>query len=216
MPAQLVLASASPRRLELLEKVGFSVKAMPATIDESQHIDEMPDTFVKRIARAKVLSVVDRIQQTLYTDPEQARIQRGLRRDVPLRWVLGADTVVVIDNEVVGKPSDHNHAVEILTRLQGREHYVLTGFCLFDMQKSKEGLQAVQTNVRMKEMTVKEIERYLTVGESMDKAGAYAIQGVGMYLVDSLVGSYTNVVGLPICQVVEMMDEMNARDILPY
>ena len=216
MPAQLVLASASPRRLELLEKVGFSVKAMPAIIDESQHLDEMPDTFVKRVARAKVLTVVDRIQQTLYTDPEQARIQRGLRRDVPLRWVLGADTVVVIDNDIIGKPTDHAHAVEILTRLQGREHYVLTGFCLYDMQKSKEGLQAVQTNVRMKEMSVKEIERYLTVGESMDKAGAYAIQGVGMYLIDSLVGGYTNVVGLPVCQVVEMMDEMNARDILPY
>lgn len=216
MPAQLVLASASPRRQELLDKVGFSVKAMPAIIDETQHLDEMPDTFVKRVARAKVLSVVDRIQQTLYTDPEQARIQRGLRRDVPLRWVLGADTVVVIDNDIIGKPDDHNHAIEILSRLQGNEHYVLTGFCLYDMQKSKEGLQAVQTNVRMKSMSRKEIERYLSVGESMDKAGAYAIQGVGLYMIDSIVGSYTNVVGLPVCQVVEMMDEMNARDILPW
>jgi len=216
MPAQLVLASASPRRLELLEKVGFAVKAMPAVIDESPHLDEMPDTFVKRIARSKVLTVVDRIQQTLYTDPDQLRLQRGLRRDTPLRWVLGADTVVVVDNDILGKPADHVEAAEMLTRLQGREHYVLTGFCLYDMQKSKEGIQAVQTNVRMKAMSPKEIEKYLSVGESMDKAGAYAIQGIGSYLVDSLVGSYTNVVGLPVCQVVEMMDEMNAHDILPY
>lgn len=216
MPAQLVLASASPRRLELLEKVGFAVKAMPAVIDESPHLDEMPDTYVKRIARSKVLTVVDRIQQTLYTDPDQLRLQRGLRRDTPLRWVLGADTVVVVDQDILGKPADHAEAAEMLGRIQGREHYVLTGFCLYDMQKSKEGLQAVQTNVRMKAMSPKEIEKYLSVGESMDKAGAYAIQGIGSYLVDSLVGSYTNVVGLPVCQVVEMMDEMNAHDILPY
>lgn len=216
MPAQLVLASASPRRLELLEKVGFSVKTMPAIIDESVHLDELPDTFVKRVARSKVLSVVDRIQQTLYTDPEQARIQRSLRRDVPLRWVLGADTVVVLENDIICKPDDNAHAADILESLQGREHEVLTGFCLYDMQKSKEGLQAVQTSVRMKAMSAEEIERYLAVGESMDKAGAYAIQEVGSYLIDSIVGSYTNVVGLPICQIVEMMDEMSARDILPW
>jgi len=216
MPAQLVLASASPRRLELLEKVGFAVKAMPAVIDESAHLNETPDTYVKRIARTKVLTVVDRIQQTLYTDQDQLRLQRGLRRDTPLRWVLGADTVVVVDEEILGKPADHTEAAEMLTKIQGREHFVLTGFCLYDMQKSKEGIQAVQTNVRMKAMSSREIERYLSVGESMDKAGSYAIQGVGSYLVDSLVGSYTNVVGLPVCQVVEMMDEMNAHDILPY
>lgn len=216
MPAQLVLASASPRRLELLEKVGFSVKAMPAVVDESSHLDEAPDTFVKRVARSKVLTVVDRIQQTLYPDPEQIRLQRGLRRDTPLRWVLGADTVVVLENDILGKPDDHDHGMEMLTMLQGREHYVLTGFCLYDMQKSKEGIQAVHTHVRMKAMNKREIERYLSVGESMDKAGSYAIQGVGAYLIDSIVGSYTNVVGLPVCQVVEMMDEMGAHDILPY
>jgi septum formation protein len=84
------------------------------------------------------------------------------------------------------------------------------------MRKSKEGTQAVTTLVRMKQMTLNEIEKYLAVGESMDKAGAYAIQGVGSYLIDSLVGSYTNVVGLPLCQVVEMMQEMGADDILPF
>ncbi|MBP7160599.1 Maf family protein, partial [Myxococcota bacterium] len=92
----------------------------------------------------------------------------------------------------------------------------VTAFCLCDMRKSKEGTQVVTTLVRMKQMTLNEIEKYLAVGESMDKAGAYAIQGVGSYLIDSLVGSYTNVVGLPLCQVVEMMQEMGADDILPF
>jgi septum formation protein len=101
-------------------------------------------------------------------------------------------------------------------RLQGQEHYVITGFCLYDIRKSKEGLQAVTTVVRMKDMTRNEIVKYLSVGESMDKAGSYAIQGVGGYLIDTVQGSYTNVVGLPLCQVVEMMGEMGGDDILPF
>ena len=93
---------------------------------------------------------------------------------------------------------------------------MLTGFCLYDMRKNKEGIQAVTTQVRFKPMTRVEVEKYLSVGESMDKAGSYAIQGVGGYIIDSLVGSYTNVVGLPLCQVVEMMVEMGGSDILPF
>lgn len=215
MPTQLVLASASPRRKELLEKVGFSVKTMPATVDERPLTDETPETFVKRMARSKVLAVVDRIQATLYPDSE-ARVQRGMLRESPLRWVLGADTIVVLENEILGKPADHDEAAAMLSRIQGTEHYVLTGFCLYDMRKSKEGIQAVNTAVRVKRMSRTEIEKYLSVGESMDKAGSYAIQGVGAYLVDGIVGSYTNVVGLPVCQVVEMMAEMGATDILPF
>ena len=216
MPGQLVLASASPRRKELLEEVGFSVKPMPSTVDEERQLTEPPETFVKRMARSKVLTVVERIQQTLYPDGETARMGARLSRETPLRWVLGADTVVVLGDEILGKPEDHEDAAAMLARLQGCEHYVLTGFCLYDMRKNKEGLQAVTTQVRFKPMTRVEIEKYLSVGESMDKAGSYAIQGVGGYIVDSLVGSYTNVVGLPLCQVVEMMVEMGATDILPF
>lgn len=216
MPGQLVLASASPRRRELLERVGFSVKPMPATVDETPLADETAEVYVRRIARAKVMTVVERIQQTLYPDAEPGRPARSVLRDAPLRWVLGADTVVVLGNEVLGKPRDHDEAVFMLQQLQGNEHYVLTAFCLYDLRKSKEGTQAVTTQVRMKRMTRVEIEKYISVGESMDKAGAYAIQGVGAYLVDSIAGSYTNVVGLPLCQVVEMMTEMGAEDILPF
>jgi septum formation protein len=213
MPSQLVLASASERRKELLEKTGFTVKPMPAEIDETQLPDETPDAYVKRLARLKVLKVVDRIQSTLYPEPGATFIYS---RESPLRWVLGADTIVVLDNLVLGKPQSHEDAVEMLMSLQGREHIVITGFCLYDMKKSKEGLQSVQTIVKFKKMTRGEIEKYVGVGESMDKAGAYAIQGVGAYLVESIYGSYTNVVGLPLCQVIEMMEEMGARDILPY
>ena len=216
MPGQLVLASASPRRKEMLERVGFSIKLMPASIDEDRFQEEAPEPYVKRMARTKVLAVVERIQQTLYPDTEGGRVPRGLMRDTPLRWVLGADTAGVVGSDVLGKPRDHDEAVEMLARLQGTEHMVVTGFCLYDMKKSKEGLQAVPTMVRLKRMSPAEVEKYLSVGESMDKAGAYAIQGVGAYVVDGITGSYTNVVGLPVCQVVEMMEEMGATDIMPF
>ncbi len=217
MPSQLVLASTSPRRRELLERVGFVVKPMSVAIDETPHTDESPEIYVKRMARFKVLSVVDRIQQTLYPDLETVKVQRSSTlRDTPLRWVLGADTVVVLDREILGKPVDHDDAARMLTALQGQEHVVITGFCLYDMRKSKEGIQTVHTSVRIKKMERAEIVKYLSVGESMDKAGAYAIQGVGAYLVDAISGSYTNVVGLPVCQVVEMMEEMGGTDVIPY
>lgn len=218
MPGQLVLASASLRRKELLEMVGFAVKQMPSQMDETPFPDEVPEVFVKRMARGKVLTVVERIQQTLYPESEAARVDLGGRmtRESPLRWVLGADTAVVLDGKILGKPADHEEAAEMLRALQGREHLVTTGFCLVDMRKSKEGIQAIHTVVRFKRMNRQEIEKYLSVGESMDKAGAYAIQGVGAYLVDSIHGSYTNVVGLPLCQVVEMMEEMGAHDIMPF
>lgn len=218
MPGQLVLASASARRKELLELAGFSVKPMPVQIDESPLPEESPETYVKRIARAKVLAVVERIQQTMYPELEIVRLDIGGRmgRESPLRWVLGADTVVVLDGRMLGKPVDHEEALAMLQALQGREHVVTTGFCLYDMRKSKEGIQAVHTVVKFKKMTNSEIERYLGVGESMDKAGAYAIQGVGAYFVEAINGSYTNVVGLPLCQVVEMMEEMGAYDIMPF
>jgi len=217
MPGQLVLASASPRRKELLEKVGFSVKAMSVPIEESPRPEEGPEAYVKRMARGKVLAVVQRIQETLYPEPEAtARLARTYSRETPLRWVLGADTAVVLGNEVLGKPSDHAHAAAMLSHLQGNEHIVITGFCLYDMRKSKEGIQAVHTLVRLKRMTPAEIEKYLSIGESMDKAGAYAIQGVGAYLVEGITGSYTNVVGLPLCQVIEMMEEMGATDVMPF
>ncbi|HRE88340.1 MAG TPA: Maf family protein [Myxococcota bacterium] len=217
MAVPVILASSSPRRKELLERLGFTVKVIPPNVDEVRLENEGPENFVKRMARSKVLAVVDRLAQTLYTD-----VETGVRRTVSAgrtqdaRWVIGADTVIVMGDLILGKPKDTAEAAEMLHRLSNNSHRVITGFCIHDLRKNKEGVQAVSTEVRFKRLTASEIEKYIAVGESMDKAGAYAVQGVGAYLVDSIVGSYTNVVGLPLCQTVEMMEEMGAHDILPY
>lgn len=217
MAVPVILASSSPRRKELLERLGFTVKVIPPAVDEVRLENEGPENFVKRMARSKVLAVVERLSQTLYTD-----VETGIRRTSPsgrtqdARWVIGADTIIVFGDHILGKPKDTAEAAEMLHRLSNNSHRVITGFCIHDLRKNKEGVQAVATEVRFKRLTATEIEKYIAVGESMDKAGAYAVQGVGAYLVDSIVGSYTNVVGLPLCQTVEMMEEMGAHDILPY
>lgn len=220
MAVPVILASASPRRKELLERLGFTVKVIPPSIDEVRNEGENAENFVKRMARAKCLAVVERMQQSMYADGGDgpARRPTGLpgSRNQETRWVISADTVVVMGDLILGKPRDTADAADMLQKLSNNTHRVITGFCVHDLRKNKEGVQAVGTDVRFKRILASEIEKYIAVGESMDKAGAYAIQGVGAYLVDSIVGSYTNVVGLPLCQVVEMMEEMGAHDILPY
>ena len=220
MAVQIILASASPRRKELLERLGFTVKVIPSSIDESRMEGESPENYVKRLARSKCLTVVNRLQTTLYPTsspetPPQRTTAIGGRHSEP-RWVIGADTCVVLGDTIMGKPKDTSEAASMLTQLSGKRHRVISGFCIHDLKKDKEGVQAVSTEVLFKTLTAPEIEKYITVGESMDKAGSYAVQGVGAYLVDSVVGSYTNVVGLPLCQMVEMMEEMGAHDVLPY
>ena len=219
MPEQVILASASPRRKDLLEGLGFSVKIVPSNMEETMRKDESPDNFVKRMAREKVLTVVSRLKQTMLpehfaggTDEDFKRIEQY----IPARWVVGADTIVVVDNEILGKPLDNEEAFIMLQRLSGRTHTVITGFCIYDILKDKEGIQAVITKVRFKKLANREIEKYVSLGEGLDKAGSYAIQGAGAYLVETIDGSYTNVVGLPLCQLVEIMQEMRADDVLPF
>ena len=219
MPEQIILASASPRRRELLEGLGFQVKVMPPNVPEEIRPDELPENFVKRVAREKVLAVVERLKATaLPEDHKQLPYTqaRAIERFTNVRWIVGADTVVVAGDEIMGKPRDNDEAARMLNSLSGRDHVVITGFCLYDLVKNREGLQAVTSVVRFKQLRPREVEKYISLGESGDKAGAYAIQGVGGYLVDSLHGSYTNIVGLPLCQLVEMMQEMGADDILPF
>ena len=218
MPQPIILASASPQRKELLERIGFVVREMPSNIEEIRFEGESPEDFVKRIAREKVLAVVDRIRANLYpTESAQTPgTPKGEFRGDAHRWVVGADTVVVKGELIFGKPANQEQALEMLLQLRGTEHRVITGFCVFDIQKNKEGLQAVTSGVKFKRAEASELEGYLACGESMDKAGAYAIQGVGGYLVEYITGSYTNVVGLPLCQVVEMMQEMGAGNVLPF
>ena len=215
MNSQLILASASPRRKQLLEGLGFSVKQVPANIEETQLEGESPVEYVNRLSREKVLAVARRTQSAHSLEGETPQAQPRIGKDDP-RWVIGADTVVVVDGTIFTKPDDDHQAYEMLTQLSGREHEVITGFCIFDILKNKEGLQAVHTRVRFKPLSKKEIEKYVAFGEGNDKAGSYAVQGVGAYMVERLDGSYTNVVGLPLCQVVEMMEEMGAEEILPF
>lgn len=204
----LVLASASPRRRELLERAGIPIRILPAAIDEEPRAGETAVTYVKRLARDKAAASVRRIEAAAATD-----VQGG---EAPPRWVLGADTVVTVDGLLLGKPADAAEARGMLERLAGREHFVVTGFAILDLERDKEGIQAVTTRVRFKPMSRGEVDAYIAAGESMDKAGAYAIQGVGGYLVEAIEGSYSNVVGLPVAQVVAMFEEMGAWDLLPY
>jgi len=207
--ATLILASASPRRKELLERAGLQLRVLPAPVDEEPLPGESAVAYVKRLARDKATATVRRIMAAQGSDPRAAG-------DDPPRWVLGADTVVTADGLLLGKPSDHAEARAMLERLAGREHLVVTGFAILDLERDKEGIQAVSTRVRFKRMGRAEIDAYLASGETMDKAGSYAIQGVGAYLVEEIEGSYTNVVGLPLAQVVSMLEEMGAWDLLPY
>jgi septum formation protein len=216
MAAQLILASASPRRKQLLEGLGFTVKAVPSSVEEIRLDEESPVEFVKRISRDKVLAVARRTQAASLLEGTPPSVNAPkVGKDEP-RWVIGADTVVVIDGVIFTKPTDNHHAYEMLSQLAGRPHEVITGFCIFDILKNKEGLQAVHTRVHFKPLSKREVEKYVAFGEGTDKAGGYAIQGVGAYMVERIEGSYTNVVGLPLCQVIEMMEEMGAKDILPF
>ena len=170
----LVLASQSPRRSEILRQAGIRFVVKPAGVDETVQLGEKPEAYVMRVARAKTTA-----------------IETGAG-DV----VLGADTVVVVGNEMLGKPRDAVDAARMLARLSGREHQVMTGICLRSNSRSRED-RAI-TRVWFRKLTPEEISRYVAGGEPLDKAGAYAIQGLAARFVERIEGSYTNVVGLPI------------------
>ena len=177
--AAFVLASASPRRRELLTAAGYAFEIAVADVDETVREAESPREYVARVARAKAEAVAPRY---------------------PRRFVLGADTTVVVDDVVLGKPDDADDAARMLRRLQGRTHEVLTGIALL----TNEGrlLEAVEaTAVEMGPLTDADIAWYVASGEPLDKAGAYAIQGRASRFVPRIVGSYSNVVGLPIAAV---------------
>ena len=170
----LILASQSPRRSEILRQAGIPFVVKPAHVDESLHPGEPVEDYVQRVAGQKATAV------------------EAAAGDV----VLGADTVVVIGGEILGKPRDRAHAARMLAQLAGREHEVITGICF---RSGKELLHdRAVTRVWFAPITREEIEQYVASGEPMDKAGAYAIQGLASKFIERIDGSYTNVVGLPI------------------
>ncbi len=177
----LILASRSPRRSEILESAGIPFVVCPAEVDESVLPGETAGDYVRRVARAKA--------EAVEADPADV--------------VLGADTVVVVDSEILVKPADSRDAARMLRRLAGREHIVLTGVCLRRGQEFAEA--AEQTQVRFLPLTENEIARYVASGEPLDKAGAYAIQGLASKYIDRIEGCYFNVVGLPVSQVYRLL-----------
>jgi septum formation protein len=185
----LVLASASPRRKELLIQAGYEFKVIPANVPEERRPGEDPTAFVTRLAQKKAQSVFDQLDS-------------HASRDRLL--VLGADTIVVIPEGILGKPRDSADATRMLRLLSGRTHQVVTGVCL--ISKAKTEVAAEATSVTMREISEKEIAAYIATGEPMDKAGAYAIQGYAARWIPRIDGCYFNVVGLPLARVATMIE----------
>jgi septum formation protein len=187
---KLVLASASPRRLTLLAQVGIEPDALrPAGIDETPRKGEMPRSVVTRLARAKA----DEARELIAND-----------RDIADAYVLAADTVVAVGRRILVKPRFMEEAVASLQLLSGRSHRVLTALCLI-LPDDRVRLKVVDTRVRFKRLSKEEIEAYIASREWRGKAGGYAIQGLASCFVQKLSGSYTNVVGLPLTEVVNML-----------
>jgi nucleoside triphosphate pyrophosphatase len=178
----LVLASASPRRQELLRNAGITFEVQPAHIAEDPLPGEAAKDCAERLAREKALAVA---------------------RQRPHDVVLGADTVVVVESQLLGKPSDAADAARMLRMLSGRKHQVITGVCL--VVNGQPSVASETTLVTVSEITDKEIADYLASGEPMDKAGAYAIQGIASRWIPRIEGDYSNVVGLPVALVYGML-----------
>ena len=189
---RLILASRSPRRKDLLEQVGIPIEIRPSSVNEKKVAEDHPENYARTLSRLKA-------EETARTFPGD--------------WVLGADTIVVVQNKILGKPETESHAFEMLSELNNREHKVVTGFCLSNRDLGQQFTQSVETRVLFKNCTKEELFWYIKTGEPFGKAGAYAIQGKGAFLVKSITGSYTNVVGLPVCEVI---DQMNSLDLIQF
>lgn len=187
---RLILASASPRRAELLRAAGIPFEISAVDVDEQFHAGENPEYAVARLAEAKAGAVVARFPDCV---------------------VLGADTTVVVGGEALGKPADPADAARMLRLLSGRTHEVLTGVCM--CARGRRLLHVEPTQVRMVGLSDVEIAWYVSTGEAADKAGGYAVQGLASRFIEGIDGSYSNVVGLPISRVYELLKELGC-DIL--
>jgi septum formation protein len=174
---KIILASSSPRRADLLTAIGVGFELAPSRIHERPHADEAPPDYIIRLARAKVIDVARKRESGL---------------------VIGADTIVVLDGKILGKPKDEADAEGMLRQLSGRWHAVMTGVALYDAATRREVVDYDKTLVRFAQLTDKEIDWYVKSGEPSDKAGSYGIQGLGGMFVEEIAGNYHNVVGLPL------------------
>lgn len=188
---EIILASASPRRSELLQSAGILFGVAPGEIDETPLPGELPADHVQRLSKEKAVEVAGR--------------EEG-------RYFIGADTIVVCDGEIMGKPKDETDAFRMLRKLSGIPHEVITGYTVYDKARHGFLTAAVTTRVYFKSLRDEEIAAYIATGCPFDKAGAYAIQGGAAYMVRKIDGSYSNVVGLPLCEVVETLQRMGALE----
>ncbi len=185
----IILASKSPRRRDLLESLGLDIVVAPSSLKEPGRMGgEAPKEYALRLARLKATNVKE--------------------REGEVGWILAADTIVVLDDEIIGKPKGPKDAIEMLKSLAGRMHVVHTGCCLFGPGPPQgpfiEEEFVVTSKVWLSRPSDRLIEAYVATGEPLDKAGSYAIQGLGAFMVDRIEGSYTNVVGLPLREVVDL------------
>ena len=186
----IYLASASPRRRELLQQLAIEFEVLPSNILEVRQSGESPADYVQRVARDKAQFVAKRVKD----------------RNLPVHPVLGADTEVVLDGEIFGKPRDREHALEILRRLSARTHEVLSAVCVLHQEKEYVALNS--SRVTFAPLTATDIERYWDTGEPLDKAGAYAIQGKAAAFITRIEGSYSGIMGLPLYELADILKKV--------
>ncbi|MDP2719743.1 MAG: nucleoside triphosphate pyrophosphatase [Dehalococcoidia bacterium] len=192
----IILASASLRRKELLEQLGIKFKVEPGEFDEGSIRGTAPRDFAEKAALGKARTVAARHRNAI---------------------IIAADTIIVSGSRIIGKPHTENEARKILGRLSGRSHSVITGFSVIDTGNNKAFSASVETRVRLKKIPPEEIDAYVKSGEPLDKAGAYAIQGLGAVLVEKIVGDYYNVVGLPLSALADALKEFGVNILrLPF
>ena len=192
--SRIILASASPRRRELLAQVGIAFSVVASRVEEEVLPGESPAMHALRLSREKAREVASR--------PE-----------VEGRWFIGSDTIVVRDESILNKPADAEDARRMLLSLSGRTHQVLSGYAVYDRITGREISDVVATTVWFKKLTAAEIAGYIASREPLDKAGAYAIQGLGAFMIPRIDGSYTNVVGLPLCEVIAALEKLEAIEL---
>jgi septum formation protein len=180
----IILASESTRRVDILRTLGISFAIVPPDVDESKLKDESARDYVLRVSFDKAQKV---------------------GRHFPDRWVIGADTVVVYKGRVLGKPENDKDAFHMLSSLRGKWHKVITAYCILNISRKIICRDAVETKVFVKDLSDAEIKRYIKTSEPLGKAGSYAVQGKGGFMVKEIKGSYSNVVGLPVCEVAEVL-----------
>ena len=181
---KFILASSSPRRRELLASIGLDFEVLPSNVPEVHQPGEAPEEYVARLSRDKAQAIAGQH---------------------PSRWIIAADTTVLLGDQLLEKPTDAADAARMLGTIAGRTHVVYTGLTLQNSDRRHSETRVAESEVRMLPLTPSEIEWYVRTGEPLDKAGAYAVQGIGAMFIDSIHGSYTNVVGLPLATLFQML-----------